>query len=222
MLLDQKSETELENSAAFIRASVPDRGGRHAEAWQQVTARQCKKMRSPWRQSKKENLSQLKKKTINVYSERRAEPATQSLFILGPSRSGKTTMEALITSLDGVKRGDENPIVEDAIRGTLQSAGLLTSKMFEVLPQRLDGMCRELYLKELASRAGSAVVFTSTHPARIHDLARIAGAFPNVKAIFIKRNFDDNLLRIYMRKHETANPYAYDRDSNRNHLSLTR
>jgi len=225
MLRDNNNAARLENWATFIRACVFDRAGRHAEAWQQVTAAnrrlQTKHQKNAVELAavQRENLSQLKKKTINIYSERRTEPATQSLFILGPSRSGKTTMEALIASVDGVKRGYENPIVEDAVRNTLQSAGFLTSRMFEVLPPRLDAMCREIYLKELASRAGSAVVFTSTHPARIHDLARITGAFPNVKAIFIKRDFDDNLLRIYMQKYEVGNSYAYDIDSIRNHLS---
>jgi hypothetical protein len=134
---------------------------------------------------------------------------TISLFILGPSRSGKTSMETLVSTLEGVKRGYENPIVENAIRRTFQGAGLLTAGMFEVLPANLDPQCSELYIKELHRRAGSARVFTNTHPGRIQDAARVVGAFPNVRFIFMKRNRDDNILRIFFRKYPPGNAYAY-------------
>ena len=123
-----------------------------------------------------------------------------------------------MATLDGVKRGYENPSVETAIRRTFQAAGLLTSKLFEVLPPRLHLMCREFYLKELNRRAGSAKVFTNTHPVHVHDVARVASAIPAARFIFVKRNLEDNMLRIYMRRYQTANPYAYDLKSIRDHI----
>jgi hypothetical protein len=143
---------------------------------------------------------------------------TISLFILGPSRSGKTTMETLLATLDGVKRGYENPIVENAVLRAFQTAGLLTNKAFEVLPLKLDALCREIYVEELARRAGSAKVFTNTHPARVHDAARVAAAFPDVRFIFVKRNLDDNMLRIFMREYAVGNSYSYDLKATREHL----
>ena len=91
--------------------------------------------------------------------------------------------------------------------------------MFEILPPGFDGLCRDIYLgEELTRRAGSAKVFTNTHPSRIHDAARIAAAFPGVRFIFVKRNLEDNLLRIYMRKYTRGNSYAYDLKSARDHV----
>jgi hypothetical protein len=127
-------------------------------------------------------------------------------------------MEMLVGTLPGVKRGYENPAVDKAVRRTFQGAGLLTMGVFEVLPPRLDSTCRDIYLEELARRGGAAKVFTSTHPVRLHDAARIAAAFPNVRFVFIKRNLDDNTLRIYMRKYAVGNQYAYDVGFIRNHI----
>jgi len=124
-----------------------------------------------------------------------------------------------MATLANVKHGYENPIVESAVRQTFQSAGLLTDKAFEALPPTLDSQCREIYLGELARRAGSAKVFTNTHPVRIHDAARIAAVFPGVRFIFVKRNLDDNLLRIFMREYAVGNSYSYDLEATREHIN---
>jgi hypothetical protein len=162
------------------------------------------------RDTQSANIADLKRKRIKIRQAADAEPQTISLFILGPSRSGKTTMESLVSSLHGVKRGYESAVMENAVRRTFQSAGLLTHRMFEALPAKLDSQCREIYLEELARRARSAKVFTNTHPSRIHDAARVAAAIPNVRFIFIKRNFEDNMLRIYMQKYAAGNSDSYD------------
>jgi hypothetical protein len=141
-----------------------------------------------------------------------------SLFILGPSRSGKTTIEKLVSTLHGVKRGYESAIVEKAVRRAFQTAGLLTSSRFERLPAELHGLCREIYLAELARRAGSARVFTNTNPGHINDAALLTAALPNVRFLFVKRNLEDVLLRIYMRYYVQANSYAYDLKTARDHV----
>ena len=221
----KEDKAEFENSLAFVRAAALHDLGRHTEAWEllvsanrtihvsrQLEARQLK-------ETEQANLAQLREKRVKALRDSGADTRTISLFILGPSRSGKTTMEALVATLDGVKRGYENPSVENAIRGAFQSAGLLTSLMFEILPPGFDSLCRDIYLgEELTRRAGSAKVFTNTHPSRIHDAARIAAAFPGVRFIFVKRNLEDNLLRIYMRKYTRGNSYAYDLKSARDHV----
>jgi tetratricopeptide (TPR) repeat protein len=218
-----EDKTEFENSVAFVRAAALDKIGRYAEAWDQLVpanrtiylarqqdAREVNEMQQA-------NLAQLREKRIKARAGGTGAQ-TISLFILGPSRSGKTTMETLVATLDGVKRGYENPSVENAVRRTFQSASLLTSRSFEVLPPRLDSHCRDLYLKELVRRAGPAKVFTNTHPARIHDAARVAAAFPNTRFIFVKRNLEDIMLRIYMRRYASGNSYSYDLKSARDHI----
>ena len=215
------NKAEFENSVAVIKAAALDRVGRLQEAWQSLVPAN----RSIYlaRQQDARDVGETQRKSLARLKTRQIKPAsgaakTISLFILGPSRSGKTTMETLIATLDGVKRGYENPIVENAIRRTFQSAGLLTDRAFEMLPPTLDSLCREIYMEELGRRAGSAKVFTNTHPARIHDAARVAAAFPEVRFIFVKRNLDDNMLRIFMREYAVGNSYSYDLKATREHL----
>jgi tetratricopeptide (TPR) repeat protein len=215
------NKAEFDNSIAVIKAEALDRAGRPQEAWQSLVPAN----RSIYlaRQQDVRDVGETQRKSLARLKTKQIKPAsvaakTISLFILGPSRSGKSTMETLIATLDGVKRGYENPIVENAIRRTFQSAGLLTDRAFEMLPPTLDSVCQEIYMEELGRRAGSAKVFTNTHPARIHDAARVAAAFPGVRFIFVKRNLDDNMLRIFMRLYAIGNSYSYDLKATREHL----
>jgi len=128
-------------------------------------------------------------------------------------------MERLVAALDGVKRGYESPIVETSIRRTFQTVGFPTSTYLENLPVRFHQLFQDKYLQYLASRAGSARVFTNTHPSHILDAARIAGTIPNVRFIFMKRDSEDTLLRIYMKRFEKGNPFAYDLKAARAHVA---
>jgi tetratricopeptide (TPR) repeat protein len=215
---------DFEISSAFVQAAALDKAGRYVEAWEHLVPANrrlhllMQQELHEQKETQQANLAHLKEKRIkHVRDGAGAQPI--SLFILGPSRSGKTTMEAIVGTLEGVKRGYENPSVENAVRRTFQGAGLLTTRMFEVLPTRLDSMCREIYLEELARRAAGVQVFTNTHPGRIHDAARVAAAFPNVRFIFLKRNLQDNMLRIYMRKYALGNAYGYDLAEIRDHIA---
>jgi tetratricopeptide (TPR) repeat protein len=222
---ESQDPVEFENSAAFARAAAFTKSGRHAEAWQlAVTANQnffatMQKELPPVIERQALSTKWVRENVPSVMRGAAFDKQPISLFILGPSRSGKTSMEKLVATLEGVKRGYENPIVETSIRRTFQTAGLLTSNHLESLPAQLHPQLRDRYLAQLATRAGSARVFTNTHPARIYDAARIAGVLPNVRFIFMKRDPDDTLLRIYMRKYQRGNPFAYDLKAARDHIA---
>ena len=218
------NKAEFDSAIAFIKAAALDKVGKTDEAWDLLTSAN----RSIYltrqqdvrevEETQRNSLDQLKRQKIKPFVDDNPN-RTISLFILGPSRSGKTTIETLMTTLAGVKRGYENPIVENSVRRTFQLAGLLTEKAFDLLPPGLNVQCRDLYSEELLRRAGSAKVFTNTHPARIYDAPRIASVFPNVRFIFVKRNIDDNLLRIFMRRYSVGNSYSYDLKAGREHIA---
>jgi hypothetical protein len=215
-------ETSFDSTIAFVRATALDKMGRYKDAWEQfVPANRAMfaKLQSDFRDSLQRErtiLSLLRSNPIKAAASDGQQPI--SLFILGPSRSGKTTMESLVATLEGVKQGYENPIVDNAIRRTFQRAGLLTTSYFEVLPPQLYTQCRDLYLEELTRRAATAKVFTNTHPARIFDAALIANVFPNVRFIFMKRNLEDIVLRIYQRRYREWNSYSYDLKATRDYV----
>jgi tetratricopeptide (TPR) repeat protein len=220
--LDTQEWTD-ETACAFVRAAALDNAGRYQDAWDQLVPANrtmFAKLADNYR-----DIVQRQRTMLALLQANRLAPATPerqqpiSLFILGPSRSGKTTMERLMATLGDAKAGYENPIVENAIRRAFQGAGLLTSGFFEMLPPQLYPHCREIYLEELGHRAGSAKVFTNTHPARINDAPLIASAFPNVRLLFIKRDVDDIVLRIYFRRYGEGNAYAYDLTAAREHVT---
>jgi tetratricopeptide (TPR) repeat protein len=206
---------EFENAAEFFRAIALDRAGRHAEAWGHFT-RANRQVFAVMR----DRLNQIDERWQKSLGTLRAHPGKAgiddipgrpiSLFILGPSRCGKTTMEQIVATLDGVKRGHESTAVRSAVLRSFQGASLPGSDSLELLPPRLYPLCREYYFEELARRAGSATVVTNTSPGYIHVAAFMNDAIKNVRFLFVKRDVDDNVLRIYMARYRGGNAYAYD------------
>jgi tetratricopeptide (TPR) repeat protein len=219
-----EDKTEFETGAAFVRAAALEIVGRHAEAWELAVAanrRILPRITDELARHVRERQAQLqwlRENSFSAASYRGDEKQPISLFILGPSRSGKTTIEGLVARLNGVVRGYESPSVENAISRAYQSAGLLTAWTLDHLPTQFYPSCREIYGEELARRAGSAKVFTNTHPVYIHDAARLATILPNVRFIFVKRNLEDITLRIYIRKYDRGNAYSYDLRAAREHV----
>ncbi len=219
------ADAEFKNSFSFARASALDMAGRHAEAWQTLVA--ANRPQAAQRQDElKANIARREKALawIRGTSLRPMQPGTAgghpiSLFILGPSRSGKTTLERLVNSWDSVKAGCEVPIVEKAVRRTFQAAAIPTSNDLEELPPQLLPSFRDMYLGDLARRTGSARVFTNTLPGRIYDAELIAMAIPNVRFLLVKRSLDDVVWRIFSTKYLAGNSYAYDLKAIRDYLN---
>ena len=215
----EKSHAVLE----FARASALDRAGRHAEAWHclKVVNAQlypehkdaCDRLRS----FEDRMLAELRKAKLEVPADTEAD--TASLFILGPSRAGKTTLERLIAVHDEVKPGYENPILELSVRRALQDADLPARTNILDLPPALDQTFREAYLEEFARRAGDARVFTNTGPGHIVGVARIATSLPGARFLFVKRDPNDIALRIFMKQYRTENHYAYAISTIREHIA---
>lgn len=222
---DTADRDQFERSLAFARASALHGAGRYDEAWVQLVDANrlmAAELRDANHSDNRINQAILESARKHPRVDRlpSSSPDGQplSLFIIGPSRSGKTTLEQLAGTIDTVERGYENPIVENAVRHTFQTAGLPTRNWIVELPTSLDDLCRECYFEELAERAGSARVFTNTHPGHIASALRIAGVVSNVRFIFMKRDIDDLTLRIYMKKFRSGNAHAYDIAAIRAHI----
>jgi Flp pilus assembly protein TadD len=222
---NQTGEREFEQYAAFIRARALDIAGRHAEAWRYLVPANRAiflAMQENWRAESLQRdaaLTTIQGDWVKAVGDNRNSRQPISLFILGPSRSGKSTMEQLVASLDGVKRGYENPSVEKAIRRTFQSANLLPSSHIGLLPPQLYPQCRDFYLEELAQRVGSARVLTNTSPSLIYEAQLMANVFPNVRFIFLKRNLEDTLLRMFQRRYPVGNAYSFDLKAARGYVA---
>ena len=224
LLQEGQDRADFEILIGLTRAAALDRQGRHAEAWGSLV--EANRREFPrHQQAHRRNVQRMDAAYRAALGEGRpvAGPAAQdhpmSLFIVGPSRAGKSTLERLVGGLDGVKRGFESRLVEPAARRTSQLAGLLTVVDPVELPISLDAQFRKTYLEDLGEFAPGARIVTDTHPGMITAIGRIAATIPNVRFIFMRRDPQDLALRILMRRYRTGNHYAYDLATIFEHLS---
>jgi Flp pilus assembly protein TadD len=212
----QPPDAEYKNKFAFARAAALHVAGRHLEAWQQLQAAN----RPLSVQHKSQLKEEMTRQENSVGRLRDASPRlvatgnnAVTLFILGASRSGKSSLEHLLCSLDGVSAGYEAPIVETPLRRTCQAAAFPPVGYLENLPSELHSLFRDYYLDELTRRTGSARLLTSTLSDRIYHSNVIASLIPNARFVLMRRRPQDNALRIYMSKYLRGNAYAYDLQS---------
>jgi tetratricopeptide (TPR) repeat protein len=214
---------EFENSIAFIRAIALDKAERYGEAWEVLRAAnrtRAGRMKQELKELKEGEQFALKRlRDARGLSHTSLKEQTASLFILGPSRSGKTSLETLFGRLEGAKRGYENPSLDNAISRTFQNAGLLTQWSLDQLPPQFLPDCRGNYLEELTRRAGPARVFSNTGPMNVHHASYMATLLGSARFIFVKRNNNDVMFRIYMRNYREGHAYAYNLNSIRDHLN---
>jgi len=208
------TDAATNNTYLFANAAALDAAGRYEEAWD-AAVKANRPLAAEYRAELKAEIERRESSLarLRAVSTAHQGPIPQqpiSLFILGPSRSGKTTLERLVSSLDHVKIGSEAPIVEKAVRRTFQTAAIPTSSRLENLPAELLPSFRDMYLEGLAQRVGTARVFTNTLPGHIHNAALLANVIPNVRFLLVKRNLDDVTWRIYLTKYLSGNAYAYD------------
>lgn len=216
---------DFREQLAFTKSAALDKAEQHEEAWTELCkANRYKSVehRRKYKKSRERHapLLDLAKtsKLDRQFDDAASAEAPLSLFIVGPSRSGKTSLERLAGSLRGVKKGYENPIVENAVRRAFQTAGYPTRSLLVQLPPGLSELFREFYLEELERRANSAKVLTNTLPQRTEDALRAATEIPNARFVFIKRDIDDLTIRIFMRNYASGNHYASDLQDIRDYL----
>jgi tetratricopeptide (TPR) repeat protein len=203
----------------FAKAATLDRAGRHEEAWrlfETANAGMHDQMREELERIQKYQRLFLERLPHFISSVDAAAPNDTgakdvpfSLAVLGPSRSGKSTVEYLLSKVAGIRRGYENDIVETALNATCALAGLPVISS-DHLPAHLFARFRETYLRELASRAGGAEVFVNTNPALIKDIVLMLKAVPNTRVIFVKRNLRDNAFRMFTSVYAFGNAYSYN------------
>jgi Flp pilus assembly protein TadD len=224
---EAQGQAEFEALLNFTQAAALDRLGRHQEAWAALVEANRREFPKHGQAHRKQMSrmaavrdAALKQPSMLAGGEPGAPAPPLSLFIVGPSRSGKSTLERLVAQLAGTKRGFESRLVEPAARRTSQQSGLLTVADPAGLPRSLDGRFRQIYLEELRDFAQGARIVTDTHPGLIGSVGRIAATIPLARFVFIKRHTDDVALRMFMKPYRTGNHHAYDIATIFEYLSL--
>lgn len=208
--------------AAFVRGWVFDGKANHAEAWDQLVLANNLKRRAGEYAADAANRDHLlaAARSLDDNPVQADDPGLPvSLFITGPSRAGKTTLERLVGHLPDTRRGYENGIVEKAVRETTQLSGTITRGAINSLPPNLDRLFAERYAKSLLHKAQGARLFTITHPGGLKDVIRLSAAVPNCRFVFMRRRRDDLTFRMYQKNYMDGNVHAYDLDSIREYIN---
>lgn len=132
-----------------------------------------------------------------------------SVFILGPSRSGKTTLEALLGTSPQIRRGYENPPFISMIEQSAAAFGLRPVKrLLDLTPDARDDFL-DRYGKHLRMLCKDRHIFTDTSPHRIFNAWDIADLIPNAFFIFVQRDPLDTAVDIFWKHYHSANHYAH-------------
>lgn len=216
-----ESEFEFSNNHKFLKGAILDMQGKHTEAWK-ITAsannevvEEHKELLEQSRKQGNSNLLGLKKMPETEIVATTSPPSEECtpLFILGPSRAGKTTLEILSATHDSVKRGYENSMVEDAVIRAAQKAGLIKLHRLQLLPIPLLGSFAEEFRLRMIGYAAGSKCITHTNPGLIGSVASLAQALPEARFIFVARNREDTALRIFQQKYKNGNHHAYNLDN---------
>ena len=209
----------------YARAAGFHRTGRYGDAWDELLSANNNKKRemaTAWQDGAggRDDILNFAREAP-VLAERTSKPdgVPLSLFILGPSRSGKTTLESLIGKLPGVALGYDNRIVEDAVRKTMQNSGLITRTNINLMPRDLDPLFVKFYEAQIVARADDAAIFTNTSRSKIIGVLRYATTIPGSRFVYIKRDINDLMFRIFATNYGSGNAYAFSIKTINEHIA---
>ncbi len=139
-------------------------------------------------------------------------PEAVPVFVMGPSRSGKSLVEALLAHHRGVHGTGEHFEWRAVLDQTCRRHGITAP-----FPQCMDELDAEqitemgaAYMAGLTRNSSVGGVFVNTSPEHVFFLGLIREALGAAKMIFCRRDPLDTCLAIYFKRFEAANPYAYD------------
>ena len=139
----------------------------------------------------------------------------KTLIILGPSRSGKSTLEKLLEESDYVT------CTREAWRGAAKIQQVLkfqrnVANGAERLPVRISDF---FYLAEAELIEQHQKVVTNTNPFIIENIAAIHDCLPGSHFCFVRRDRADLEADIFTRFFSARNLYSYDPTALRNYLN---
>ena len=199
----------------FILARIYHVTGNYEKAWQTARAANlCKRDQVRAEREKDRHWEQkiLDWSRSGNFPASSGLPHTKSipLFILGPSRSGKTTLETLLSNVHGVRRGYENKLLSNAVSKANSSSGRLPSGFLPFLPDSLLPAFFHNYHRLIEKRSSGSSVFTTTTPGLIAYVPSILAALPGAKFVLMRRSSLDLLVRTYFKSYRSGHYHAYD------------
>ena len=145
-------------------------------------------------------ITRISRWSVNLQSEKKAP--VKKLFLLGPSRSGKSTLEKLLIGSPNVY-----PMLENINLNALDEMKN-SAKEFKKPSVKDLFYHDEEYLFKLGYD-----VLTSTKPESMFSIDHLIDTFGNVFCIYVKRNRIDIASEIFTSEYNEGNFYSYNHSS---------
>ena len=211
-------DVDIHSQIAFGRAAMLDKLGKVEQAWTEFAAANARlnlALDEVWRgevstrANALEDARRWRRSTSADSDTQDALPA--SLFILGASRSGKSTVERVVGSLENVTRAYESLLVHELAAGALEAEVQPGSARLSALDDGEKMRFLGAYREAIQETAGQHRVVTNTHPHYIFEAGPIVELVPKARFVFVERDREDTALRIFMKLFNAGtNAYAYD------------
>ena len=213
----RETEEGFELVKAFVLAEILHREGKYEGAWnaakrgnQMLAARDAAawQTEAAFRAAVTSAAKAQRKRSTARPAPRSGESDRFPLFILGPSRSGKSSLERLVSTHEDIVAGHECRLAHLAALKASQKAGLDNIDDPANLPSALQMSFAEQFRQLMADRLAGARAVTITHPGLIAGAGFIAEALPEARFIFVRRDQQDVAARIFMRRYRSGNHFA--------------
>ena len=226
--IDYLSNKDLEDGEHFVLANLHHKKGNYDLAWVMwAKGKELKlsKERNQLKQLEQDNIICLeehkKYKTPAKTSRSFKEPV---FFILGPSRSGKTTLENVLSKSLNLKSGYESTLFDDVFKNVVEDSGLPYQKNynFSILTNQMIDLFKigiDHYLENFSKGSNG---FSITTPDAIYELLSYMHNFDNVYFIHVCRNLDDHIFKIFTKNYKEGNEYAQSIESIKNYINWYR
>jgi hypothetical protein len=135
----------------------------------------------------------------------RGETECRSVFILGVSRSGKSSLERLLAQANGWTALDEYPIIEETLREVVTKR--------DMIEDRLTDDQRREFATRFAQRCGryaASGTFSFTAPGQVKSVKFLAETVDGARFIFVRRDEMDTLYRCFQKLYKKGNHYSYE------------
>ena len=194
---------EDQSQRLFFEANVLSHNGKYADAFKVfVEANRIKwKSVAPSVKNLEHDYDVTIKRIKNwaPKSQYKTDSSIKKLFLLGPSRSGKSTLEHLLAAHPNVF-----PMFENINLNSMNEPESLT-----VNPKKLS-MAKLFYCDDENLLGSEYEVVTSTSPESIFHIDGLIDGLANSFCVFVKRDRADIASEIFTREYKSGNFYSYN------------
>jgi len=204
---------ECERAANFVKANVYHKQNEPELAWEKIllaNAAMAQEDEAYWEDKKQER--EVLQSDIQALANGNQTPQFDAadwpttLFILGPSRAGKSTFEKFMCANNLVTAGFESTLIADVMNTTMLGSRCININHVSEMPASLLPDFRKTYRRELEAHLAGGTVLVNTHPGMLFILPWCCQNIPNFNIVFVKRERLDLIFSSMIKNYHAVSP----------------